>query len=50
MQAIGLMLDRDMYNSYLRSEAMMSMLLEMKLIPEQEEVENNIGKLGRKKR
>ena len=45
MQAIGLMIDRDIYNSHLRNEAMMSMLLELKLIPAQEAVENNAGKL-----
>ena len=48
MQAIGLMLDRDIYNSYLRSEAMMSMLLELQLIPAQTEVENEIGRMAKK--
>lgn len=36
MQAINLMLDRDIYDSYLRNEMLMSTLLEMKLIEAQE--------------
>jgi hypothetical protein len=43
MQAIGLMLDRDMYNSYIRSEELMSMLLEMRLNQAQEGVKNSIN-------
>lgn len=48
MQAIGLMLDRDIYNSYLRSEAMMSMLLELQIIPAQTRVENDMGRITAK--
>lgn len=48
MQAIGSILNRDIYNSNLRAEAMMSMLLELKLIPAQKAVEDNIGKLKKK--
>lgn len=45
MQAIGMMVDRDMYNSQIRSEAIMSMLLEMRLQKAQDAVENAIGNL-----
>jgi hypothetical protein len=45
MQAIGTMMDRDIYNSYIRSEAVMSVLLETKLIPMQQEVGNKMGHL-----
>lgn len=38
IQAIGLMQDRDLYNSLLRSEAVLSVLLETMLIREQEKV------------
>jgi len=48
MQAIGLMLDRDIYNSQIRSESMMSMLLELKVARAQDAVENNIGSLEKK--
>ncbi|MCB9988525.1 MAG: hypothetical protein H6868_04215 [Rhodospirillales bacterium] len=45
MQAIGLMLDRDIYNSYVRSEALMSVLLELRLIKKQEAVQNLMKKM-----
>ena len=45
MQAISTMMDRDIYNSYIRSEAVMSVLLETKLIPVQQEVGNKMGHL-----
>ncbi len=45
MQAIGLMLDRDTYNSYLRSESMMSILLETKTIRLQEEIQDSLNKM-----
>lgn len=37
MQAINLMLDRDIYDSYLRNEMLMSTLLEMKVLEMQED-------------
>ena len=40
LQAIGLMQDRDLYNSLLRSEAVLSVLLETMLQREQEKVTN----------
>ena len=40
MQAINLMLDRDMYNSVLRAEGLLSLLLEMEVSSYQEEVAN----------
>lgn len=40
MQAIGVMLDRDLFKSYLRSEVMMSTLLELRLVDEQSRVQN----------
>ncbi len=43
LQAIGLMQDRDLYNSLLRSEAVLSVLLENMLEDEQEEVVNAMG-------
>lgn len=43
MQAIGVMLDRDLYKSYLRSEAIMSTLLELRLIKEQDRIQNNVA-------
>jgi hypothetical protein len=46
MQAISVMMDRDIYKSYLRSEAIMSVLLETKLIPEQDAVSNEVGQLS----
>lgn len=45
MQAIGMMLDRDMYNSQIRSEAIMSLLLELRLKKAQDAVDNSIGNL-----
>lgn len=42
LQAIGLMQDRDLYNSLLRSEAVLSVLLETMLEDEQEIVVNNM--------
>lgn len=46
IQAIGLMQDRDLYNSLLRSEAVLSVLLETMLMKEQEKVENARAKLA----
>lgn len=46
LQAIGLMQDRDFYNSLLRSEAVLAVLLETMLQREQEKVVNAIGKLN----
>ncbi len=46
LQAIGLMQDRDFYNSLLRSEAVLAVLLETMLQREQEKVSNAIGKLN----
>ena len=43
MQAIGLMLDRDIYDSWLRSEMLLSLILEIKVLREQEEVENSFA-------
>jgi hypothetical protein len=45
MQAIGLMLDRDIYDSYTRSEALMSVLLELRLIQKQDAVQNMLTNL-----
>ena len=45
MQAIGLMLDRDIYDSYVRSEALMSVLLELRLIKKQGAVQNRLKNL-----
>lgn len=45
LQAIGLMQDRDLYNSLLRSEAVLSVLLETMLENEQEKVVNAMGDL-----
>lgn len=42
LQAIGLMQDRDIYKSLIRSEALLSVLLEMKLIKEQERLNSEI--------
>ena len=42
MKAIGLMLDRDIYDSQLRSEAMLSLLLETQVIRLQKDVEDKI--------
>ena len=46
LQAIGLMQDRDIYRSLLRSEAILSVLLEMKLIKEQERVNSKVTGLS----
>ncbi|PZQ49129.1 MAG: hypothetical protein DI551_00315 [Micavibrio aeruginosavorus] len=45
LQAIGLMQDRDLYNSLLRSEAVLSVLLETMLQKEQGKIENIIGNM-----
>ncbi len=42
LQAIGLMQDRDIYKTLIRSEALLSVLLEMKLIKEQERISSEI--------
>lgn len=47
MQGIGLMLERDIYESYLRSEAILAVLLETKLIGLQKDVENEFSKMTR---
>ena len=47
LQAIALMQDRDTYRSLLRSEAMLAVLLEMKLIKEQQRVNSEISSLTR---
>jgi hypothetical protein len=46
LQAIGLMQDRDLYHSLLRSEAVLSVLLETMLMKEQEKIENAGSKLS----
>lgn len=46
LQAIGLMQDRDLYNSLIRSEAVLSVLLETMLEKEQEKVVNAARKAG----
>ncbi len=46
MEAIGLMQDRDLYNSLLRSEAVLAVLIESKLVREQEKVMNQTGGLN----
>jgi len=46
LQAIALMQDRDLYRSLLRSEAILSVLLETMLMDEQEAVANEIGELS----
>jgi hypothetical protein len=46
LQAIGLMQDRDLYNSLLRSEAVLSVLLETMLMKEQEKIVNAGAKLN----
>ena len=45
MQAVGLMLDRDIYDSYLRSEALVSQILELRTIEAQKEVQDKMGGL-----
>lgn len=46
LQAIGLMQDRDLFNSLLRSEAVLSVLLEVLLEREQEKVTNQKGRIS----
>ncbi len=46
LQAIGLMQDRDLYNSLLRSEAVLSVLLETMLVREQEKAASALGGLA----
>ncbi len=43
MQAIKLMLERDIFDSQIRSEAILSMILELKVVEEQQNVENKLG-------
>lgn len=43
MQAIKLMLERDIFDSQLRSEAILSMILELKVVEEQQNIENKLG-------
>jgi hypothetical protein len=45
MQAIGLMQEFDTWQSQLRTEAMLSVILEMEVMKAQEEVQNRINKL-----
>jgi len=45
MKAIGLMLERDIYESHLRSEALLSMLLEARLTPLQDKLIRDMGLL-----
>lgn len=45
LQAIGLMQDRDSFKSSLRSEAMLSIILELQLMRAQEKVQNEINRL-----
>lgn len=45
LEALGLMQENDVYNSALRSEQMMSILLELRLEKEQEYVQNKIGRM-----
>lgn len=42
LKGLNLMLDRDMYESYLRSEMLMSILLEIKTIRKQQDVQNDM--------
>lgn len=46
MQAIGLMQDRDLYDSLLRSEVVLSVLLETMLQKEQDKVRNALGNIN----
>ncbi len=46
LQAISLMQDRDLYNSLIRSEAVLSVLLETMVEKEQEKVVNSARKVG----
>lgn len=45
LQAIGLMQDFDTWNSYLRTEAMLSVMLELELLKLNKQVENALGGL-----
>ncbi len=45
IQAIGLMQDRDSFKSTLRSEAMLSIILELQLMRAQEAVQNEVNRL-----
>ena len=45
MQAIGLMQKFDIFKSYLRNEASLSVLLEMEVVTLQNEVENEINQM-----
>lgn len=50
MQAIKLMLDRDIFESQIRSEAIMSMILEVQVTYEQQNVENILALMKEKTR
>jgi hypothetical protein len=43
LQAIGMMLDRDIFETNLRTEMLISMLLELQVIKEQERFENDFA-------
>lgn len=45
LQALGMMQDRDLFKSNLRSEAMLSILLELEIVRAQEAVQNQINRL-----
>ncbi len=47
MQSFGLMQQRDIYDSLLRTEMLLSVLLELEIVDEQKEVQNEVNKLGR---
>ena len=46
LQGISMMLERDIYDSYLRSEAIMSLILEARVAEAQSNVENILAKLS----
>ncbi|HTK83911.1 MAG TPA: hypothetical protein VL625_02395, partial [Patescibacteria group bacterium] len=48
MQAISVMMDRDIYLSYVRAEQIMAVLLETKLLPYQDQVATEINRLSNK--
>jgi hypothetical protein len=48
MQAISVMMDRDIYLSYIRAEQIMAVLLETKLLPYQDQVTNEVNRLSNK--
>lgn len=50
LQALNLMLDRDIYESYLRGEMLMSILLEIKLEREQKKVVNEVKTMNETER